>query len=206
MLTPPAAVLWDDSQRPPYMGSWQVVVEDLVLTPPQNRRVLVDVVAAGLCHSDLSVVDGNRPRRRRCSHMSAQELCARSGWSHRTDVGRPRRVSFLPSCGRCAPCQVGQPPLCRLATTTNMASLLSESTPFALGRHHGPSAPWRVPADRSTPLSRLGQRSSSIATWRPSRLSQSVIVVSLRSGGTLRPVVAPNLEQVDSRPVGVTAL
>ena len=37
-------------------------IEEVELAAPQNREILVQVKAASLCHSDLSSVNGNRPR------------------------------------------------------------------------------------------------------------------------------------------------
>jgi len=37
-------------------------IETLELSPPGPGELCVRVLAAGLCHSDLSVIDGSRPR------------------------------------------------------------------------------------------------------------------------------------------------
>ena len=46
----------------PYAKSKPLAIEELELDPPGHGEVLVKIAAAGLCHSDLSVIDGNRPR------------------------------------------------------------------------------------------------------------------------------------------------
>ncbi|WP_444308874.1 alcohol dehydrogenase catalytic domain-containing protein, partial [Mycobacterium marinum] len=46
----------------PYAQSRPISVVDLDLDPPGDDEVLVRIEAAGVCHSDLSVVDGNRVR------------------------------------------------------------------------------------------------------------------------------------------------
>lgn len=46
----------------PFAGSAPIRIVDLELDAPGPTEVLVRVEAAGVCHSDLSVVDGNRPR------------------------------------------------------------------------------------------------------------------------------------------------
>jgi Zn-dependent alcohol dehydrogenase len=46
----------------PYAESRPLSVGELDLTPPGDSELLVRIEAAGLCHSDLSVVDGNRVR------------------------------------------------------------------------------------------------------------------------------------------------
>ena len=46
----------------PYAQSAPLTVTDLDLDDPGDGELLVRIEAAGLCHSDLSVVDGNRVR------------------------------------------------------------------------------------------------------------------------------------------------
>src|SRR5215467_9598235 len=57
-----AAVLNASPVTAPYAQSRPLRIEELELAPPGQGEVLVKVRAAGLCHSDLSVIDGNRPR------------------------------------------------------------------------------------------------------------------------------------------------
>ena len=46
----------------PWAETSPLTVGELDLEGPAAGEVLVQVEAAGVCHSDLSVVDGNRPR------------------------------------------------------------------------------------------------------------------------------------------------
>ena len=62
MTTTDAAVLTRIGAAAPYAGSRPLVVEELELDPPGPGEVLVRIGVAGVCHSDLSVVDGVRPR------------------------------------------------------------------------------------------------------------------------------------------------
>ncbi|HSK40639.1 MAG TPA: alcohol dehydrogenase catalytic domain-containing protein, partial [Arenibaculum sp.] len=57
-----AAVLGTIGASSPYAASRPLAIETLELDPPGRGEVLVRIRAAGLCHSDLSVIDGNRPR------------------------------------------------------------------------------------------------------------------------------------------------
>ena len=57
-----AAIVFDQGLPKPYSESAAVQVEQVDLTGPGNTEVLVRIVAAGVCHSDLSVVNGNRAR------------------------------------------------------------------------------------------------------------------------------------------------
>ena len=56
------AVLEEIGRTRPYADSQPISVSELDLDPPGPGEVLVRIEAAGLCHSDLSVVDGNRVR------------------------------------------------------------------------------------------------------------------------------------------------
>ncbi len=57
-----AAVLRTVGAPRPYSQSRPLTVEQLDLAPPGTGEVLVRIAAAGLCHSDLSVINGDRPR------------------------------------------------------------------------------------------------------------------------------------------------
>ena len=57
-----AAVLRQMGLPRPYAESKPLSIEELELEGPGDGEVLVKVKAAGLCHSDLSVMDGARPR------------------------------------------------------------------------------------------------------------------------------------------------
>ena len=56
------AVLESIGAQRPYADSRPITIGELELDPPGPGELLVQVEAAGLCHSDLSVVDGNRVR------------------------------------------------------------------------------------------------------------------------------------------------
>src|SRR6202035_5262285 len=57
-----AAVLRQPGLPPPYSESKPLEVIELDLAPPGRGEVLIKMVAAGLFHSALSVIDGSRPR------------------------------------------------------------------------------------------------------------------------------------------------
>ena len=57
-----AAVLYEQGLPRPYTASVPLVVEDLDLDGPGEGELLVEIAAAGLCHSDLSTIEGIRPR------------------------------------------------------------------------------------------------------------------------------------------------
>ncbi|WP_434555547.1 hypothetical protein [Paracoccus denitrificans] len=57
-----AAVLKSSPVSAPFADSKPLVIETVELDPPGPDEVLVKIGAAGLCHSDLSVINSNRPR------------------------------------------------------------------------------------------------------------------------------------------------
>ena len=57
-----AAILTKVGAPAPYATSRPLEIADIELAPPGPGEVLLRMKAAGLCHSDLSVIDGNRPR------------------------------------------------------------------------------------------------------------------------------------------------
>lgn len=121
-----AAVLRQSGLPAPYADSKPLGLESVELDPPGPGEVLVRVRAAGLCHSDLSVIDGNRPRPLPMvlGHEVAgvvEELGAGVD-----DLQRGDHVvaSFVPSCGHCAPCSGGRPALCEPGLASNTAGTL----------------------------------------------------------------------------------
>ncbi|HAY42511.1 MAG TPA: alcohol dehydrogenase, partial [Micrococcaceae bacterium] len=61
MRTITAAVLHSTGAMRPYAQSKPLVISEIQLADPGPGEVLVRIEAAGLCHSDLSVIEGNRP-------------------------------------------------------------------------------------------------------------------------------------------------
>jgi alcohol dehydrogenase len=57
-----AAVLEKMGVPGPYAQTRPLAIREIALAPPGAGEVLVRIVAAGLCHSDLSVINGDRPR------------------------------------------------------------------------------------------------------------------------------------------------
>ena len=62
MRTTRAAVLREMGAAAPYAESRPLEIREVELAPPGAGEVMVRVRAAGLCHSDLSVINGSRPR------------------------------------------------------------------------------------------------------------------------------------------------
>ncbi len=57
-----AAILYEMGQPGPYAKTRPIAIEEVELDPRGPGEVLVEIKGAGLCHSDLSVINGSRPR------------------------------------------------------------------------------------------------------------------------------------------------
>lgn len=122
------AVLRSAGSAAPYVDSRPLTIEDLALEAPGPHEVLVRIEAAGLCHSDLSVINGSRPRPlpMLLGHEAAgivEDLGPAVD-----DLERGQRVVmvFLPRCGECAGCSTDGRRPCERGSATNAAGTLLE--------------------------------------------------------------------------------
>lgn len=116
-----AAVLRASGLPRPYADSRPLTIETVRLDPPGPGEARVAIKAAGLCHSDLSVVDGNRPRPlpMALGHEAAGVVEALGPGVDDLKVGDRVVMVFMPSCGHCAPCATGRPALCEPGAAAN---------------------------------------------------------------------------------------
>ncbi len=121
-----AAVLYQMGKERPYHESNPLVIEELELEKPQRGEILVKIHAAGLCHSDLSVIDGNRPRQvpMVLGHEAAGEVVEIGADVRDLMVGDHVVFSFVPVCGHCMPCMTARPALCENGVAANNQGLL----------------------------------------------------------------------------------
>ncbi|MFF3845801.1 Zn-dependent alcohol dehydrogenase [Streptomyces sp. NPDC002328] len=98
-------------------GKRAEVVDDLVVRDPGPGEVLVAVAAAGLCHSDLSVIDGTIPFPAPVvlGHEGAGVVEAVGAGVTHVAPGDHVALSTLANCGTCAECDRGRPTMCRKA-------------------------------------------------------------------------------------------
>jgi alcohol dehydrogenase len=111
---------------PPYASSRPLEIAEVDLDGPGPGEVLVRMRAAGLCHSDLSVIDGNRPRPLPMvlGHEAAGEIVELGTGVRDLAVGDHIVTAFVPSCGHCGPCQSARPALCEPGFAANSAGTL----------------------------------------------------------------------------------
>ena len=121
-----AAVLHEMERPLPYANSQPIVIEELELEGPGEDEVLVEVKGAGLCHSDLSVINGSRPRQTPMVLGHEASGIVREVGTGVRGIQTDDHVifTFIPSCGHCRYCTVGRPSLCEPGAEANNAGLL----------------------------------------------------------------------------------
>ncbi|MFI1969582.1 Zn-dependent alcohol dehydrogenase [Streptomyces cinnamoneus] len=95
-------------------GKRPQVVDDLEVRGPGPGEVLVAVTAAGLCHSDLSVLDGTIPHPLPVvlGHEGVGVVEGVGPGVTHVAPGDHVALSTLANCGACADCDRGRPTMC----------------------------------------------------------------------------------------------
>jgi alcohol dehydrogenase len=121
-----AAMLRAMGASPPYALSRPLEIVELDLEGPKRGEVLIRMAAAGLCHSDLSVIDGSRPRPTPMvlGHEAAGIVAEIGEGVAELAPGDHVVLVFMPSCGHCLPCATGRPALCEPGARANGAGAL----------------------------------------------------------------------------------
>jgi S-(hydroxymethyl)glutathione dehydrogenase/alcohol dehydrogenase len=128
---------------------WQV--EEVELDPPKAGEVLVEMKAAGLCHSDEHLVTGDMvmdPIVRAEAGLPEQFpiIGGHEGAGVVLEVGpgvtsvKPGdhvSASFIPSCGRCRYCSTGKQNLCDLGAAAFRKGQITDGTVRHHLHHHG---------------------------------------------------------------------
>jgi alcohol dehydrogenase len=125
-----AAVIRDMGMAPPYAESKPMKIEEVDLAPPGEREVLVQIKAASLCHSDLSTVNGDRPRQTPMvlGHEAAGVIVECGPGVNDVKPGDHVALVFAPSCGECIACKEGHPGRCEPGQQSNAAGTLLGGT------------------------------------------------------------------------------
>ena len=105
------AVAWAHGGKP---GEPVELVDGLAVDDPGPGEVLVAMRAAGICHSDLSGIDGTIRQRFPFvpGHEGAGDVVAVGPGVCGVKEGDEVIVAWTPPCGRCNACLRGQPNLC----------------------------------------------------------------------------------------------
>jgi alcohol dehydrogenase len=121
-----AAVLDTVGLPAPFAASRPLRLASLELDDPRPGELLVRIDAAGVCHSDLSVVNGDRPRPTPMAlgHEAAATVVHAGDPDSAFAPGDKVVLAFLPACGRCADCGSGRGYLCGPGAAANGAGRL----------------------------------------------------------------------------------
>jgi S-(hydroxymethyl)glutathione dehydrogenase/alcohol dehydrogenase len=105
-------------------------IETVEADPPQTGEVLVKLGAAGLCHTDLEVIQGQLvyPTPIVLGHEAAGTIAAVGGGVDPGRVGERVVLSWNPHCGRCFYCERGRPILCETYVAQGPAAVAFDGT------------------------------------------------------------------------------
>lgn len=138
-----AALLRQEGLEAPYATSKPLHITEVELDPPGFGEVLIKIKVAGLCHSDLSVINGDRPRGLPIvlGHESSAEVVEVGAGVSDLRSGDHVVTVFVPSCGYCNLCMDGRPALCEPGAAANTkGSLLGGDRRLHIGdeylNHH----------------------------------------------------------------------
>jgi S-(hydroxymethyl)glutathione dehydrogenase / alcohol dehydrogenase len=109
----------------------RVAVETVRLDPPRRGEVLVRVAAAGVCHSDLHLADGELGAGRWpivLGHEGAGVVEAIGEGVTGLDLGDHVVFCFVASCGVCSACRTGRRTLCEPVGLHSVAGMLFDGS------------------------------------------------------------------------------
>jgi len=130
-----AAILHEAALPRPYAQSRPISIEEIEFDSPGPGEVVVRIASAGLCHSDLSSIDGTIPKRFPVAlgHEAAGIVEEIGAGVTAVKPGQHVVFSFVPICGKCAMCLNGKPQLCIAGHAANIAGeVLRGKTRFRL--------------------------------------------------------------------------
>ena len=112
-----AAVLYEQGKNAPFSESKPLKVEEVDLEPPGTGEVLIKTGAAGLCHSDLSMINGVMQRKVPMvpGHEAAGVVEEIGANVTQCQPGDHVVMSFVPICGECEFCITGRSNICSTA-------------------------------------------------------------------------------------------
>lgn len=105
------------------------IVDDVEIDDPRSGEVLVRIRHCGVCHSDLSIVDGAMPYPLPAilGHEASGTVEALGPGVDDLKIGDRVVLSMRPPCGKCEFCLRDQPVLCKSAQSPATADTLSAS-------------------------------------------------------------------------------
>lgn len=122
MITTQAAVLWEKG------GDWSV--EEVEIGDPVPGEVLVRLAASGICHTDDHVVQGDLEQPLPCigGHEGAGVVEAVGAGVTDLAVGDHVVLAYIPSCGTCHACALGNQHLCERGAARREGKAMADGT------------------------------------------------------------------------------
>jgi Zn-dependent alcohol dehydrogenase len=122
-----AAVLYEQGRQAPFVDSAPFVMEEVELEGPGEGEVLIEIRAAGLCHSDLSTVEGKRPRQLPIvgGHEGAGVVVEVGRGVTQLRPGDHVVLTAAGGCGHCDRCGKGRPVLCEQIPRIRLQGVLA---------------------------------------------------------------------------------
>lgn len=120
------AILEETGATRPYAGSRPITISGVELDAPGPNEVLVRIEAAGVCHSDLSVVNGSRvrPLPMLLGHEAAGIVEQLGAGVTDLTAGDRVAMTFLPRCEECKNCRTDGRLPCTVGSEANNAGTL----------------------------------------------------------------------------------
>lgn len=122
MIRTEAAVLWERH------GEWSV--EEVEIGDPVAGEILVRLAASGICHTDDHVVQGDLEQPLPCigGHEGAGVVEAVGEGVTDLGVGDHVVLAYIPSCGKCLSCAVGNQHLCERGAARREGKAMADGT------------------------------------------------------------------------------
>ena len=114
-------------------GPGELEVQDVTLRPVGDGDVRVRIAGVGVCHSDLSMVNGTlRPAYPQVLGHEASGVVTEAGSAAGVELGQHVVLNWAVPCGACWHCGHGEPWLCSTieGSTGTPGGTLADGTPF----------------------------------------------------------------------------
>lgn len=122
-----AAVMYEQGLPMPFATSNPFRIEEVELEGPGEGEVLVEIRGAGLCHSDLSVLEGHRKRPLPVvgGHEGAGIVRELGRGVTGLAPGDHVAIAAVAGCGKCRLCLNGRPGICQVVSGARNEGMLA---------------------------------------------------------------------------------
>lgn len=116
-----------------YQPHAPLAIQDVEIVDPQPGEVLLDIIGAGVCHSDYHVIDGHVTSRRTpwvMGHEGAGIVRSVGAGVRHIAPGDKIILSLDAMCGTCRNCSNGSPALCETYPNDPLSRMTLEGEPI----------------------------------------------------------------------------